>query len=239
MERFYACGALERPRAARSTRTLDGHSELSADSEIWEFAAGFDASRRSDLENSGGFAEIIQRVRDEASDIALEIEVGKTPGLENYRRPVFTFSVQPKTFDAFFNGPQGYRAQFFASAEIGQAENNLVMTLLLDRLIATPTPLSAEHDVADIDLGRSLSACSAKIWIDERDFPFEDTPRDLAIRRWRINANLGVEKAQWGLCAPVGTNLEVKGAFLDRAGNEMVPSSKVRRRFDIHLFGYS
>jgi hypothetical protein len=42
-----------------------------------------------------------------------------------------------------------------------------------------------------------------------------------------------------GLVAPQASTLEVKGAFLDKFRNEIVQTSKVRRRQQLHELGFS
>jgi hypothetical protein len=88
-------------------------------------------------------------------------------------------------------------------------------------------------------LESSLIAVSAKIWVDEDDFPFLHLTEDLAVTTWVAAAKAGHEKAGWGLCAPEGSTLEVKGAFLDPTGNEVVPRGKIDRRFEIAKYGFS
>ncbi len=54
-----------------------------------------------------------------------------------------------------------------------------------------------------------------------------------------VAAKDGLKKARWGFRAPKGSNLEVKGAFIDVAGKEVVPSDKIGRRFEIARYGFS
>ena len=64
-------------------------------------------------------------------------------------------------------------------------------------------------------------------------------PVDLSVEPWQTEARRGVRLACWGLAAPVVTRFEVKGALMDSYFNEVVPSRKVGRHFDIHHYGYS
>jgi hypothetical protein len=212
---------------------------MSSNSGQWEFASSFDAKRRLALEAADDLVEIVHELLAEVSRSSFRLDAGMSAGLVNCLRPVFTIPVRPQTYDAFFNGPRGYRAQYFASAEIGQTENNHMLGLLIDHLIRVSARLHTGPALGQFDLKKSLSACSAKVWIDEHDFPFRSPTKDLAIVRWKEEAALGIDKAIWGLCAPTGTQLQVKGAFLDPAGNEVVPSDKVRRRYDIYQYGFS
>jgi hypothetical protein len=69
--------------------------------------------------------------------------------------------------------------------------------------------------------------------------PFTHFTRDLAVPRWVSAADGGSEKARMGLVAPQASTLEVKGAFLDKFRNEVVETSKIRRRQQIHELGFS
>src|SRR5204863_8545493 len=101
----------------------------------------------------------------------------------------------------------------------GLLGNLQLLESLLERLLDL-----AQHEciseLAAIDLRKSLLAASSKVWIYEEDFPFQSPTRDLAVQAWIDAAAKGEKKANWGLCAPLGERIEVKGALLDPSGNE-------------------
>jgi hypothetical protein len=98
--------------------------------------------------------------------------------------------------------------------------------------------LTESPNLGRLNICTSLSAVSAKIWIRESSSLLDAAP-DLAVEPWVTEANRDVELARLGLSAPIAFKFEVKGALLDSYGNEVVPSRKIRRHFDIHHYGFS
>jgi hypothetical protein len=84
-----------------------------------------------------------------------------------------------------------------------------------------------------------LAPTSAKFWIQEIPSLLQNPTIDLKVERWYAEAQRGVQLAQWGLSAPGETKFVVKGALLDPWGNEVVPSRKITRHYDIHHYGFS
>lgn len=149
------------------------------------------------------------------------------------------FEVSSSTFDAFFNSRCGYRAQYLVDPECGQAANGIILAALREQLEAATERPTAPHEMESSAARASFRAVSAKIWLFEDEFDFGKPTEDLAVDTWKATAILGVKKAKWGLCAPRATTLEVKGAFLDPYGHEVVPADKIGRRFEIHTCGFS
>jgi hypothetical protein len=84
-----------------------------------------------------------------------------------------------------------------------------------------------------------MHAASAKLWIQEMPSWLAQPSEDLAIDRWTEAARRGVDLARWGVCAIPVIKFQAKGALLDPNGNEVVPSRKIRRHYDIHHYGFS
>jgi hypothetical protein len=203
----------------------------------WRYTNGIDETRRTALAAPGSFDEVIRLVLEDVRHIRVRSEPGREAGLTDYVQPVFTFKL-PDTGDILFNGPWGYRAQYWVSPGRGLAANATLLAALAPKLMATLDTIS-DPGLAKIDLCASLSAASAKLWIREIPSLLVNPNADLDIERWVLEARRGVELARWGLSAPVSTLFEVKGALIDPYGNEVVPSRKVRRHFDIHHYGFS
>jgi len=202
----------------------------------WKFTDTVTASRRSALLAHGSFGELINLVGLDAKVLQSRSKPGGAPGLTDCFQPVFTLEL-PHTGDALFNGPFGYRAQYWISPTQGLAANCLLLQSLTPRLLEA-LDLNSDPYLERIDIRTSLAAASAKIWIADEDRVL-DGNSDLDVDRWVREARKGVQLAKWGISAPLVTRFEVKGALLDHAGNEVVPARKIRRHFDIHRFGYS
>jgi len=196
-----------------------------------------DGVRRSALAAPGSFEETVRFVRDDVRDVRVRVEPGRDPGLTDCVQPVFTFEL-PNAGDALFNGPWGYRAQYWVSPGYGLGANTNLLSALAPKLLGA-MDARAEPRLAKIDVCASLLAASSKIWIQEIPSILINPPIDLEVERWVVEAQQGVELARWGLAAPVVTRFEVKGALIDPYGNEVVPLRKLRRHYDIHHYGFS
>jgi hypothetical protein len=202
----------------------------------WKFAIGFPEKRKGDLAGIGHFLDVVALVHDSMHAIHVRPKHGRDEGLKQATQAIFTFSVSREAFDAFFNSAAGYRAQYLVNPLVGLAMN----LYLLKRIEGPLIEAAARSGEPELDgARRSLRAASSKIWIDESFYVFNPPSRDLAIETWEKEANAGSDKAKWGLSAPEGTRLQVKGALLDRWGNELIPQTKVLRHEEIHRYGYS
>jgi hypothetical protein len=207
-------------------------------SEPWKFAPTFDRSRSNELRQLVDFNDVVSLLTRSVNAIHLSACPGRDAELKSCVQPVFTVSVSEGAFDAFFNSPMGYRACYLRGANAGLSANLALIEALLDRLL-DKTALASVRELEAIDVRTSLLAASCKVWVHEDDFPFRNLTEDLAIDAWVRAAASGVEKATWGLCAPKGTRIQVKGALLDPCGNEVVPRKKILRRYEIQRYGFS
>jgi hypothetical protein len=206
---------------------------------MWRFDPQFDSARRARLEACPNFEQITERMVAEMTQVRFSIARGTGVGLKSCLRPEFTFMVDPQTHDDFFNGPVGYRAQYLQDAELGDAANRRLLNKLRERLLKLAGPYHGPHEMHENDLCSSLEGLSAKIWIDESNFPFTAPSRDLSVEIWIASARLRIPEARWGLCAPAGKALQIKGVFMDTWGNEIVPRDKIGRRYRIQACGFT
>lgn len=203
----------------------------------WKYTDKVNKARRVALAAPGCYEAVVRMVRDDAREIQVRCENGWDRGLTGCVQPVFTLKL-PTAGDPLFNGPWGYRAQYWMSVAQGLAANTMLLAALAPKLLGA-VDVAAAPELAKIDICASLSAASAKIWIKEIPSLLIAPPIDLAVERWAAEARRGIELARWGLSAPAVTKFEVKGALIDPYGNEMVPARKVRRHYDIHHYGFS
>ena len=203
----------------------------------WKYSDGFLEDRRIALAAPGSFDELVRLVVDDAHVIQSRAQRGGDRGLTDCIQPIFSVEL-PNTGDALFNGPWGYRAQYWISPGRGLAANCELLAGLAPKLLGALNP-SEEPNFGKVDVCASLHAASAKIWIQEIPSLLMKPTTDLDVERWVVEARNGVELARWGLSAPPATKFEIKGALMDPYGNEVVPIRKVRRHYDIHHYGFS
>lgn len=185
------------------------------------------------------FTKVTARVQANCSVLGAVVCEGTELGAKGCLRPSVQLSVGAEAYDAFFNSPGGYRAQYLEGPDVGQAANNALISLLEPRLSEAVTEDCGESRLRRDWIQHSFLANSAKIWIDEDEIDHINATNDLDISQWNhpcesIQAPPGI-----GLWAPRGTRLMVFGAFIDPWGNEVVPHRKIKRRFDIHMCGFS
>ena len=211
----------------------------SASPDDWLYLDTVPANRREKLAESGSFDELATLIISETKVTRVQVSPGRDAGLTDCIQPIFLIHL-PATGDAFFNGPFGYRAQYWKSPGTGLGANAELLTALSSVLLASLMEFEVP-ELGKIDICASLRCASAKIWVLESDIKSTliNPVRTLVIQRWLCEADKGVELATWGVCAPEVTNFEVKGALMDPYGHEVVPERKTRRHFDIFHYGFS
>ncbi|NOU20415.1 MAG: hypothetical protein HOO93_01260 [Methyloglobulus sp.] len=203
----------------------------------WLYEETVGAKRQADLATPTSFEELVTLAAADISKISLRVQPGRDHGLTHCLQPVFSFEL-PTVGDRIFNGPHGYRAQYWRSPMNGLQANASLIGALTSRLLAVADSVS-DPDLAKINLCLSLKATSAKFWIQEIPSLLVNPTVDLRVEPWRSEAHRGVQFARWGLSAPEVTRFDIKGALLDPNGNEVVPSRKIGRHYDIHHYGFS
>ena len=203
----------------------------------WRYADTVDERRQTALASPASFEALVALATEEICRISLRVHPGRDLGLTHCLQPVFSFEL-PSAGDRLFNGPHGYRSQYWQGASQGLSANAILIAALTPRLLAV-VDLEVVPNVAKIDVCLSLRATSAKFWIQEIPSLLVNPTTDLQVEPWCSEAQRGVQLARWGLAAPEVTRFEIKGALIDPHGNEVVPSRKTGRHYDIHHYGFS
>jgi hypothetical protein len=204
--------------------------------EGWDYSHHVPEARRITLASAGSFAALLEQVVADVRNIRIRLEAGRAKGLTDCVQPLFNLDL-PKTGDALFNGPFGYRAQYWRGPGEGLAANAALLAALAPKLLGA-LETCTDPELSRIDVCAAIEAASAKFWIRASSFLMMPT-EDLAVARWAENARKGVELAKMGLIAPEITKFEVKGALIDQYGHEVVPADKTRRHYQIHHYGFS
>jgi hypothetical protein len=198
----------------------------------WQFTSKVRPIRATALLAWSSFDQIIEQIV--SCPVApLYWEPATAPHLKSCHRAAFEIDVPPNLYDAFFNSPVGYRGQFANSEARGELANRN----LIDRLLSSLTFAAGEHPAnSDGRVLTSLRGAQAKVWIveSEVDEQLSDPEPSIIYPTWEFNAPDGQ-----GLRAPLGSKLEVKGAWVDAAGLEVVNPSKRRRSNFIYMTGDS
>jgi hypothetical protein len=205
----------------------------------WDLTCLDDVERRRRLVDVPSPDAVLESVLSEASERAraghasLEWEdSGEMPGHSRIRGQ---FPISRFTFDVFFNGRSGYRAQYYLSPEEGILFNRRVVEGLMEatRIAYDRSPLEVTLERIE----RSLFAPHAKVWVYREREAFDAAAVDtLNPPRWVENC------ASRGRRVPLPHHpcLDLKGAFLHQTtGKLFVGSLKVDRACDLHYKGYS
>lgn len=200
---------------------------------MWTFFETVDADRQKNLIDSPSF-ETISGALVLASDlVGFENEVFDDIRLRGCVRASFLLDVPNQLYDSFYNGTDGYRAQYAADPTQGELANRQ----LIDALTAKVLTEARQKFGIELEFARgSLSGQGAKIWIYEpevHDHLFDDTP-EIDFKRWIDNSEDGV-----GLRAPVGSKLIINGGWLDELGVERVDPYKAGRSQEIYDVGFT
>jgi hypothetical protein len=207
--------------------------------DAWNFVPDFDSARRERLEKFDTFDKVLQRLFLNVEVVAAHVCKGEELGPPDCWRPEAVLNVDNEAFDAFFNSPGGYRAQYLSDPDHGQAANGRLLRALEPSLTNEVVKRCGEKQLSREKVRNALLANSAKIWPDEEVLDFTEATIDLAVERWKQPCDWINAPKHAGLWAPEGTQLKVFGAFIDPWGNEVVSRRKIRRRFDIHECGFS
>jgi len=188
--------------------------------------------RAARLLSLGSFSDIIVLVV--AGDVApLYWESATSPDLIGCHRASFDLVVRREAYDAFFNAPAGYRGQYAASEAQGERANRELLAALRPKLLVA----AASHAIASTPkVVSSLRGVQAKVWIVESEVEDQLTAPAASINfpQWQFNEPYGQ-----GLRAPVGTKLEVKGAWINESGDEVENPHKRDRSRNIYRTGES
>jgi hypothetical protein len=215
---------------------------------IWDFTSLVDSDRIARLQDLKSFDEVIREMVPRIKILGYEPEPFRGNRLRGCTRASFLLFSDHVTYDAFFNSPAGYRAQYCHGRETGERANRWILNALKDALIEFAKPnVNATFSIDRI--AASLAADDAKIWIDENEpssFPSNDFEIHINYGPWvdrakRANASQEEEfiGAIRGVLAPSGTRLEVKGGWIDSNGSEQHDPFKDNRSEMIALNGFA
>src|SRR5436190_1211971 len=101
---------------------------------FWNYTDRVDEDRRALLAAPGSFEDMVRFVNDDARVTEVRAERGRSDELTHCLQPVFTLEL-PNAGDPVFNGPRGYRAQYWVSAGNGLAANTALLTALTPKLL--------------------------------------------------------------------------------------------------------
>ena len=199
---------------------------------LWHFDPSVEL-RRAELLLSYKDFESVSELLSQGSIIAFEWESFHGKRLKGCHRASFLLKVAPETYDAFFNSPVGYRAQYALGPLAGESVNRKLLSQLEAHLLMFARGCAFQFESL---LLKSLHATQSKIWIFEPEVQVQLGAEEPAIlyQPWM---NLSPDGA--GLLAPIGEQLEIKGGWLDIHGTECLDPAKATRSTDIHEVGFS
>ncbi len=213
---------------------------------LWDFTALVTRERREKLLSVASFDEVIEQIVRGTVD-SFKVKPRKNPPCEGCSRAFFRLLVGACVYDAFFNSPAGYRAQYCIGVRHGEEQNR--------RLIDAITPMCLEFmkgkeksDFPTEMVLASLRGTDAKVWINDGDLPDVDethinyqswVAKAQASTKGRLADQAARANATVGILAPVGTHIEVKGAWLNSEGYEWRDPDKSRRAEEILNYGYT
>jgi hypothetical protein len=209
---------------------------------LWVFSSLVPAERSRDLLGVAGFGEVIDRIRAGSIEFIRAQPRTDPPCLGCYRA-FFKVHLSERDYDAFFNAPAGYRAQYVIGVENGKAKNRELLKVLEQAASRTE-----QDDFAASLVAASLRATDAKLWIQESDLRGLSGVH-IEYRPWldKLAAESGGTMADQaaraaasaGVLAPVGTVLEIKGGWIAPDGIECRDPAKANRSQEIHDYEYS
>jgi hypothetical protein len=158
-------------------------------------------------------------------------EPGNMSMVGNHRAS-YVVTVLPQVYDAFFNAPVGYRAQYAIAPSVGDRKNRALLDAIEPALMRHT--LNGGPGVTPLMVLSSLRAIEAKVWIVESEVDEQlSGPIAIDYPPWERNSLVGE-----GLRAPRGVHLEVKGGWFDDGGNAQRNPNKTSRSLMIHRTGY-
>ena len=198
------------------------------------------ASRHSRLHDVPPANLLLAKVIEEASRTAkrglIRLHWQEADECQGFFRLIAEIPLEEETtFDQFFNGRSGYRAQYFLSPEEGVLYNRDVLQALRGVLSGAylQQPLSEPLEI----VLRTIDAPHAKVWVFGETAAFNGSAENsLNPQRWVEN------RASLGRRAPLPSHLtlDVKGAFLQPCTGELfIDPLKLDRACDLFCKGYT
>jgi hypothetical protein len=213
---------------------------------LWGFSSLVPLDRSQDLLAVADFGEVIDRIRAGSIEF-IGAEPRRYPPCVRCYRASFKVHLCERDYDAFFNAPTGYRAQYAIGVENGEASNRELLKALEPTCLETANRTEQDDLTAPL-VAASLRATGAKLWIQESDLdglsgvhieyrPWLDK---LAAESSGTMADQAARAAaSAGVLAPIGTVLEIKGGWIAPNGIECRDPAKANRSQEIHDYGFS
>jgi hypothetical protein len=211
---------------------------------LWTFSALVPTDRSQRLLALADFNEVIHRVVAGSVKFVVAESRSNQPCL-GCRRAFFRVHLPKCAYDAFFNAPVGYRAQYAIGTENGERRNRELLEALEPACLEA---MSRQHEPDESLLVASLHAADAKLWIQESDIqglngvhieypPWLEKLKAESVGTMAEQAARAAASA--GVLAPIGTVVEIKGGWISPGGEECRDHAKANRSGEIHDYGYS
>jgi hypothetical protein len=208
------------------------------DPSIWRLSDAL-GERRSRLLNTPSPSELRQHTITQAIEASrkglTQLDWQESCECRGYFRLVAQIPLSETTFDQLFNGPAGYRAQYYLSPDEGVLYNRDILSGLEPalRLAYVRQPLGVDFSLVE----KSIRAPHSKIWVFGEQKAFDDAADNtLNPPRWVENDATRGRKAP----LPKHFMIDVKGAFLHPASNDLfVDELKLDRACDLFRTGYT
>jgi hypothetical protein len=213
---------------------------------MWGFSPMVPAERSRKLLAVADFDEVVDRIRAGSIEF-VQAEPRKNPPCLGCYRAFFKVHLPERDYDAFFNAPVGYRAQYAIGVENGELKNRELLTSLEETCLEI-TNRTKQADLPSPLVAASLRAADAKLWIQESDLrgldgvhieyhPWLDKLAKESMGTMADKAARAAASA--GVLAPVGTVIEIKGGWIGPDGIECRDPGKANRGKEMHDYGYS
>jgi hypothetical protein len=200
---------------------------------LWGFSEAVSSARQNALLSVPDFAAVVAGVS-EGSVVRFAVEPRQNPPCLGAHRAMFQLRVAESVYDAFFNSPVGYRAQYRLAIERGERCNRELIDGLTRQCLAFADTKAPSHFPPKL-IAASLAGKDAKVWINEADLtglegahitfqPWLDKAAAAARGTWTDKA--ARSKAETGILAPTGVHLEIKGAWIMPDGAECYDPTK-------------
>lgn len=171
-----------------------------------------------------------------AGRIVLTWKPGVHAAARSFKQVMTQIRLEAETFDQFFNGRSGYRAQYYLSPEEGVLYNRDVLQALREAIVHGYSLRPLDDAPLDLVLA-SLDGPHAKVWVHgEKEAFREAEPKMVNPPRW-VEAD-----AYAGRKAPLPKDplLDVKGALIHPETREVwVDPWKENRACELHQKGYT
>jgi hypothetical protein len=137
-------------------------------------------SRRTYLDEGISFEDIAASTVIEAQILKTWIEPLRDPpkhGPKNFRQVCFLIRICKQTYDLFYNASDGIRGRYWQSPDIGFLATRYLIDVLRPKLLkyAEVNPPKIDPPTKNIEemtideVGASLDAPTAKVWVRDRD----------------------------------------------------------------------